>query len=116
MLLTNGGGVTEAEKAEQISELINVKIDPKQVVLSHSPMQNLAKKYSDKRVLIVGGRGRSCYDVAKKYGFQDAVTPHDIMHWNSSSWPLSTPTSDLSILTNVSSAMIAGFLLLTLFF
>lgn len=37
-----------------------------------------------------------------RYGFQDAVTPHDIMHWNSSSWPHSTPTSDLSILTDVS--------------
>lgn len=65
-------------------------------------MQNLATKYNDKRVLIVGGKGRNCYDVAKKYGFKEAVTPHDIMHWNSSSWPLSTPTSDLSILTNVS--------------
>ncbi|CAO3649520.1 unnamed protein product [Mucor fragilis] len=100
VLLTNGGGVTEEEKARQISELVDVEIDPKQVVLSHSPMQNLATKYNDKRVLIVGGKGRNCYDVAKKYGFKEAVTPHDIMHWNSSSWPHSTPTSDLSMLTS----------------
>ncbi|CEP13796.1 hypothetical protein [Parasitella parasitica] len=100
VLLTNGGGVTEEEKARQISKLVGIKIDPKQVVLSHSPMQNLATKYHDKRVLIVGGKGRNCYDVAKKYGFKEAVTPHDIMHWNSSVWPYSTPTSDLSILTS----------------
>lgn len=43
-----------------------MQIDAKQVVLSHSPMQNLAEKYSDKRVLVVGGKGRNCYDVAKK--------------------------------------------------
>lgn len=41
------------------------KIDPRQVILSHSPMQNLAVKYSDKRVLIIGGKGRNCYDVAR---------------------------------------------------
>lgn len=87
VLLTNGGGVTEEEKAKQISEIVGVKacaltffffflnnancvrnkqIDPKAVVLSHSPMQNLADKYRDKRVLIVGGSGRKCFDVAKK--------------------------------------------------
>ncbi|RCH85863.1 hypothetical protein CU098_003770, partial [Rhizopus stolonifer] len=100
VLLTNGGGVSEEEKARQISELVGIKIDPKQVILSHSPMQNLASKYNDKRVLIVGGKGRHCYNVAKNYGFKNAVTPHDVMHWNSSSWPHSTPTSDLSILTD----------------
>ncbi|OBZ90468.1 putative CDP-alcohol phosphatidyltransferase class-I family protein C22A12.08c [Choanephora cucurbitarum] len=100
VLLTNGGGVTEEEKARQISELVGVKINPKQVILSHSPMQNLASEYNDKRVLIVGGRGRNCYDVAKRYGFKEAVTPHDIMHWNNSAWPYSSPTSDLSLLTS----------------
>lgn len=65
-------------------------------------MQNLASKYSHQRVLIVGGKGRQCYDVAKAYGFGEAVTPHDIMHWNSSSWPLANPSSDLSVLTSVS--------------
>ncbi|KAI7888702.1 HAD-like domain-containing protein [Mucor mucedo] len=100
VLLTNGGGVTEEEKARQISEIVGVKIDAKQVILSHSPMQKLASKYRDKRVLIVGGKGRQCYDVAKKYGFGEAVTPHDIMHWNSSSWPLAKPSSDLSVLTS----------------
>ncbi|KAG1470748.1 hypothetical protein G6F56_002503 [Rhizopus delemar] len=78
----------------------NKQIDPKAVVLSHSPMQNLADKYRDKRVLIVGGSGRKCFDVAKKYGFSDAVTPNDVMHWNTSAWPHSEPISDLSLLTS----------------
>ncbi|KAI9474286.1 MAG: HAD hydrolase [Benjaminiella poitrasii] len=100
VLLTNGGGVTEEEKASQISKLVNVKIDPKQVILAHSPMKSLADKYKDKRVLIVGGQKRNCYDVAKKYGFKEAVVPNDIMHWNNSSWPYSTATSDLDMLTD----------------
>ncbi|KAG1046649.1 hypothetical protein G6F46_007586 [Rhizopus delemar] len=100
VLLTNGGGVTEEEKAEQISEIVGVRIDPKAVILSHSPMQNLVSKYQDKRVLIVGGAGRKCFEVAKKYGFQDVVTPNDVMHWNHSAWPHSEPITDLSLLTS----------------
>ncbi|KAI7906483.1 HAD-like domain-containing protein [Cokeromyces recurvatus] len=100
VLLTNGGGMTEEEKARQISELVGVKINPKQVILSHSPMKSLADKYKDKRVLIIGGQRRDCYDVAKEYGFKEAVVPNDIMHWNGSSWPYSRATSDLSMLTD----------------
>ncbi|KAI8985856.1 HAD hydrolase [Pilobolus umbonatus] len=100
VLLTNGGGVTEEGKARHISELVGVHIDPKQVILSHSPMQTLANTYKDKRVLIVGGIKRHCYDVAKGYGFKEAVVPNDIMHWNKSTWPHSPFNDDLSILTS----------------
>ncbi|ORE04773.1 HAD-superfamily hydrolase [Rhizopus microsporus var. microsporus] len=100
VLLTNGGGMTEEEKAKQISEIVGVKVDPKCVILSHSPMQNLAEKYRNKRVLVVGGTGRNCYNVATKYGFQDVVIPHDVMHWNNSVWPHTETVSDLSVLTS----------------
>ncbi|KAI8973249.1 HAD-like domain-containing protein [Mycotypha africana] len=91
VLLTNGGGVTEEEKAKQISDLLGVEINPDQVILSHSPMKSLAKQYESKKVLVVGGKARNCAEVAKRYGFKEAVTPHDIMCWNSSVSPYSLP-------------------------
>ncbi|KAI8062245.1 HAD-like domain-containing protein [Gongronella butleri] len=91
VLLTNGGGMTEATKAQQISDMVGVKIAPEQVILSHSPMQSLAKKYKDRRVLVVGGKGLSCAKVAQGYGFDNVVTPQDIHHWNTSLWPYSQP-------------------------
>ncbi|ORZ22133.1 putative mitochondrion protein [Absidia repens] len=91
VLLTNGGGMTEAAKADQVSNLIDVKISPDQVILSHSPMQMLTKKYKDKRVLVVGGKERTCAEVAKGYGFDNVVTPQDLHHWHNSLWPGSKP-------------------------
>ncbi|KAJ1932496.1 hypothetical protein FBU59_006354, partial [Linderina macrospora] len=52
VLLTNGGGVTEADKAADISKRLGVEIKPEQVILSHSPMQALTDKYADKHVLV----------------------------------------------------------------
>ncbi|SAM08930.1 hypothetical protein [Absidia glauca] len=89
VLLTNGGGMTEAAKASQVSELID--ISPDQVILSHSPMQLLTNKYKDKRVLVVGGKETACADLAKGYGFENVVTPQDLHHWNTSLWPYSQP-------------------------
>ncbi|ORZ25916.1 putative mitochondrion protein, partial [Absidia repens] len=89
VLLTNGGGMTEAVKAEQVSSLINVKICPEQVILSHSPLHALVKKYKYKRVLIVGGKEHTSADVAKGYGFNYVVTPQDLQYWNKSLWPYS---------------------------
>ncbi|KAI8097266.1 HAD-like domain-containing protein [Halteromyces radiatus] len=91
VLLTNGGGMTEAAKANQVSNLIDVEISPDQVILSHSPMQMLTKKYKEKRVLVVGGKGKICADLAKGYGFDNVVTPQDLHHWNNSLWPYSQP-------------------------
>ncbi|ORX63066.1 HAD-superfamily hydrolase [Hesseltinella vesiculosa] len=94
VLLTNGGGMTEASKAEQISDMVGVKIDPDQVIMSHSPMQALAKKYKERRVLVVGGKGDACTRLAQGYGFEKVVTPNDVHLWNTSLWPYSQPTGE----------------------
>ncbi|CAO3651174.1 unnamed protein product [Cunninghamella echinulata] len=96
VLLTNGGGMTEAEKAEQISNLVDIKINPDQVILSHSPMRTLTEQYQDKRVLIVGGKEDICAKVAKGYGFKKVVTPNDIHAWKNSVWPYSKKSSYLT--------------------
>ncbi|KAI7852373.1 HAD-like domain-containing protein [Circinella umbellata] len=94
VLLTNGGGVTEQAKAEQISNMLDVQISPEQVVLSHSPMQALVHQYKDKNVLVVGGKDRECFEVAKGYGFNNVIIPDDIHHWQSSVWPFRHPSRD----------------------
>ncbi|KAF7723018.1 hypothetical protein EC973_002434 [Apophysomyces ossiformis] len=96
VLLTNGGGVTEAKKAEQISQMLDIEIRPEQVVLSHSPMRQLATKYKEKQVLVIGGKGLSCYHVARGYGFNRVVVPEDIHNWNPSAWPYSQPSEALT--------------------
>ncbi|CAG8454941.1 3087_t:CDS:10 [Ambispora leptoticha] len=78
VVLSNGGGLTEAKKAESLTNMINFPISPKQLVLAHSPMRSLVSKYQDSLVLIVGGAGYSC---------AEAVIPNDIMRWEPTIWP-----------------------------
>ncbi|KAJ4305369.1 hypothetical protein N0V90_000900 [Kalmusia sp. IMI 367209] len=47
---------------------------------SHTPMRALAEYY--KTVLVVGGEGYKCREVAEEYGFQDIVVPNDIIAWD----------------------------------
>ncbi|KAI9591571.1 HAD-like domain-containing protein [Syncephalis fuscata] len=90
ILLTNGGGVTEVEKAKELTEKFDIEISAKQLVLAHSPMRSLVDIYGDKRILVVGGEGESCKRVAHQYGFQHVAQPNDIFRWNPSVWPFKT--------------------------
>ncbi|PIA15673.1 HAD-superfamily hydrolase, partial [Coemansia reversa NRRL 1564] len=91
VLMTNGGGVSEASKAADISRLMGVEIDARQVVLSHSPMQGLAARYSNDHVLVVGGSGHRCADIARAYGFRNVSTPNDVVAWRPSAWQFMRP-------------------------
>ncbi|KAI8808524.1 HAD-like domain-containing protein [Cladochytrium replicatum] len=85
IFLTNGGGVTEAAKAEQLEKLLGSTFDPKQVVLSHSPMHTLVEKYADRPVLLLGRD--SCKEAALKYGFRKPVLANEFVAWNPSMSP-----------------------------
>ncbi|KAG9285352.1 hypothetical protein G9A89_010827 [Geosiphon pyriformis] len=87
ILLTNGGGTTEVRKAVELSKLLEFPISSQQLVLSHSPMRSLVPKYENSMVLIVGGGGDSCREVAESYGFKKVVTPLDITTYSPSIWP-----------------------------
>ncbi|KAJ2726040.1 hypothetical protein GGI07_000823 [Coemansia sp. Benny D115] len=95
VLLTNGGGVSEAKKAQEISERLGTEISASQVVLAHTPMQSLVQEYSDKHVLVVGGIKRRCADIARSYGFTNVSTPNDLVAWRPSLWPfMRKPAAD----------------------
>ncbi|XP_034442542.1 haloacid dehalogenase-like hydrolase domain-containing 5 [Hippoglossus hippoglossus] len=71
VFVTNAGSCQRHHKAQQLSHLLDVKIVPEQVVLSHSPLQML-KSFHDKCVL-VSGQGPVA-DIANTLGFQKVVT------------------------------------------
>lgn len=74
--LTNGGGVSEADKAKQLSNWLGVNVSASQVVLSHTPFKSFASQYAEKPVIVVG-RGR-VVEVAHSYGFKKVVTTHSL--------------------------------------
>jgi len=58
-------------------------------------MREMAEKY--KTVLVVGGEGEKCREVAEGYGFQDVVTPGDIIKDNKDTTPFRKLTDDENI-------------------
>ncbi|KAK6198798.1 HAD-like domain-containing protein [Scheffersomyces amazonensis] len=87
ILLTNGGGVREADRVEFISSVLDLQISPLQIVQSHTPMKALAHKHAYDRVLVVGGPGDSARTCALEYGFHDVVMPIDLVRANPSISP-----------------------------
>jgi len=55
-LMTNGGGGTEAAKAQSVSKLLKLQqpLIESQVCVAHTPMRALVKDIGDKPVLLVG--------------------------------------------------------------
>ncbi|KAI0024458.1 HAD-superfamily hydrolase [Xylariomycetidae sp. FL0641] len=80
IFLTNGSGKTEASRCEQLSKILQNPVDTEQFIQSHTPMSALAEYYNT--VLVVGGVGYRCREVAEKYGFKDVVVPNDIVAWD----------------------------------
>jgi len=53
-------------------------------------MREMVAKYQT--VLIIGGEGEKCREVARGYGFKDPVTPGDIIKHNAATTPFRTLT------------------------
>ncbi len=80
IFLTNGSGKPEQARVEQLSKILHNPISTEQFIQSHTPMRALAEYY--KTVLVVGGEGYKCREVAEQYGFEDIVVPNDIIAWD----------------------------------
>lgn len=88
ILLTNGGGKTEEERCQQLSEILESPISVDQFIQSHTPMQALSEYYET--VLVVGGEGFKCRGVAQNYGFKHVYTPKDVLAWDAEASPWRT--------------------------
>lgn len=91
IFVTNGGGKTEEERCLDLSQQLQMEVSPGQFICGHTPMRELAQKY--KTVLVVGGEGEKCREVAEGYGFQDVITPGDIIKDNARTTPFRKLTS-----------------------
>ena len=64
ILLTNGGGKTEATRAQEMGGLLGLPLQEGIVVQSHTPFSDL-RGDKDGTVLVVGGLGDKCRLVAE---------------------------------------------------
>ncbi|KAI0852318.1 HAD-like domain-containing protein [Daldinia vernicosa] len=80
IFLTNGSGKPEKARCEQLSKILQNPVNTEQFIQSHTPMSALAEYYNT--VLVVGGEGYRCREVAEEYGFKDIVVPNDIVAWD----------------------------------
>ncbi|KAI0188399.1 HAD-superfamily hydrolase [Astrocystis sublimbata] len=80
IFLTNGSGKPEQARCDQLTSILGNPVSTEQFIQSHTPMSALAAYYDT--VLVVGGVGYRCREVAEKYGFKDVVVPNDIVAWD----------------------------------
>lgn len=101
ILLTNGGGKSEAERVADLTEKLGVELDVSNFVQSHTPYQKLldpdselghpkleayleqslgSKRFSGKEtILVLGSDASKARRIANGYGFESVVTPGDIL-------------------------------------
>ncbi|KAH6683163.1 HAD-like domain-containing protein [Halenospora varia] len=92
IFLTNGGGKTEVERCIDLSRQLDIEVSPAQFICGHTPMREMVEKYGT--VLVVGGEGEKCRQVAEGYGFRDVVTPGDIIKDNQHTTPFRKLTAE----------------------
>ncbi|KAG8893338.1 hypothetical protein FRB99_002040 [Tulasnella sp. 403] len=85
--MTNGGGITEAERCTKLTRQLGVSIGPSQLVQAHTVLKKLKDKYADRPVLVLGGRGHKAREVLESYGFSEVYISLDILAWDPSIWP-----------------------------
>jgi hypothetical protein len=47
----------------------------------------MAKQYASEPILVVGGTGNQCREVAESYGFKNVYIPLDLVRWRPEIWP-----------------------------
>lgn len=94
IFLTNGGGLHEDAHTARLASRLNIPLDHRQFVQSHSPFHDLVSQYADKPILVLGGSGDQIRDVAKIYGFNKVITSADIFVEDSSLHPFPELTQD----------------------
>ncbi|CAF0844390.1 unnamed protein product [Brachionus calyciflorus] len=79
IFLTNAGNELKGSKAAKMSKLLGIKIEPDQVVMSHSPLK-LLKNFHNKRCLI-SGQG-PVVEIAKNLGFTSVITIDELRQYH----------------------------------
>ena len=72
--VTNSTGSTEDEKAKMLSKILDLNIESSRVFMATSPMRELAKRFGNKRVLVLADGEEQTNKLATAFGFQNYVT------------------------------------------
>ncbi|KAK3375597.1 hypothetical protein B0T24DRAFT_524939, partial [Lasiosphaeria ovina] len=75
----------DTDRCRDLSRQLEIEVSPGQFICGHTPMREFADRYGT--VLVVGGEGETCRDVAESYGFRDVITPGDILKANAHTAP-----------------------------
>ena len=75
IFMTNGGGTTELARSKILSNKLETDIKESQVLLAHTPFKDLALKYKNKRLMVLGCKQE--LEVAREYGFNRVVSPQE---------------------------------------
>jgi len=76
ILLTNGGGVTEEDKAVLLSDKLKFPIDHCHLQQSHTPYRTLVSEFKDRLILTAGSKRSKA--IAEHYGFKKVVSTANI--------------------------------------
>lgn len=68
VFLTNGGGISESERANRLSNLLGIPIDASMIVLSHTPLREFVHTIPEQTSVLTVGNPH-CAVVARAYGF-----------------------------------------------
>ena len=107
VLMSNGGGVTETAKAKELSEKLNTAVDPRQMLLAHTPLRTIVPEYADTNVLLLGQP--ECLDIARGYGFQHVFHARALHAFRPSLCPQIKPEAHLSGVDISSIAAVINF-------
>ncbi|ORX38584.1 HAD-like domain-containing protein [Kockovaella imperatae] len=86
LLMTNGGGVTEAQRLASLSKDFEIDLAENQLVQSHTSLRDYVGKYRDEPVLVIGGVGDAGRRIAESYGLRQAYILQDLVAWRQSVW------------------------------
>lgn len=81
ILMTNGGGMSEEQRAELLTGELGMYVDVEQIVQSHTPTKAIPSK-EDMVVLVVGGIRDHIRAVAQGYGFKKVLITADYVKTN----------------------------------
>ena len=88
ILLTNGGGHSERSRIATLSQVLDVPLEERQLIQSHTPWRDHPARYGYKNVLVSGGKYDVCRRVAEEdYGFAYATIPFDLLAHDHHVWP-----------------------------
>ncbi|ROW17713.1 hypothetical protein VPNG_00917 [Cytospora leucostoma] len=95
ILLTNGGGLTEAGHASRVGQRLTMEIKEAQFVQSHTPFKMFVDQYKDDWILVLGGHRHTVKELAAMYGFKKEriITTSDVTKHHPSIHPFPEMTT-----------------------